>query len=284
MKNLSKNILIFPQHLFCACLVASLVSDSRRPYGLQSARLLCSWRVSRQEYCSGLPGPSTGDLSNLGIRPKSHCRQILYHLSHSVFLKFYYWNIIAVRQLLLHNKVNRLCVYKYLLPLEPPFTHHLTPLGHHSTELYTLTRAKSQGQNCQIYTNGRYAFEVAYDFGILQKQCCFLISHRNEIQHCPCVRESLDAILFHVTFAIRVPGHSTLDSLGTEGTHLGSISSRNAANKRDLQQLNLCHGSGGSFLKLYFRKLAREAKQLVPEWNKNRNSTKTRMEIRQLLV
>ena len=38
---------------------------------------------SRQEYWSGLPFPSPGDLPNPGIKPRSpDCRQILYHLSH----------------------------------------------------------------------------------------------------------------------------------------------------------------------------------------------------------
>ena len=38
---------------------------------------------SRQEYCRGLPFPSSGDLSNPGIEPRLlHCRQTLYHLSH----------------------------------------------------------------------------------------------------------------------------------------------------------------------------------------------------------
>ena len=37
----------------------------------------------RQEYWSGLPVPSSGDLPNPGIEPMSlHCRQILYRLSH----------------------------------------------------------------------------------------------------------------------------------------------------------------------------------------------------------
>ena len=38
---------------------------------------------SRQEYCSGLPCPPPGDLSNQGSNPGLlHCRQILYSLSH----------------------------------------------------------------------------------------------------------------------------------------------------------------------------------------------------------
>jgi len=42
---------------------------------------------SRQEYWSGLPFPSPGDLPNPGIKPGlQHCRQTLYHLSHQVRL------------------------------------------------------------------------------------------------------------------------------------------------------------------------------------------------------
>ena len=40
-----------------------------------------SMRFSRQEYWSGLPFPSPGDLPDPGIKP-GHCRQILYCLSH----------------------------------------------------------------------------------------------------------------------------------------------------------------------------------------------------------
>ena len=46
-----------------------------------------SIEFSMQEYWSGLPFPSPGDLPNPGIEPRSppglpHCRQTLYHLSH----------------------------------------------------------------------------------------------------------------------------------------------------------------------------------------------------------
>ena len=41
-----------------------------------------SMGFSRQEYWSGVPFPSPGDLPNPGIEPGSHCRQMLYHLSH----------------------------------------------------------------------------------------------------------------------------------------------------------------------------------------------------------
>ena len=46
---------------------------------------------SRQEYWSGLPCPSPGNLPNPGIiRGLLHCRQILYHLSHQGT----YWEVI----------------------------------------------------------------------------------------------------------------------------------------------------------------------------------------------
>ena len=42
-----------------------------------------SMEFPRQEYWSGLPFPSPGDLPNPGIGPfLLHCRQILYHPSH----------------------------------------------------------------------------------------------------------------------------------------------------------------------------------------------------------
>ena len=42
-----------------------------------------SMGLSRQEYWSGLPFPSPGDLPDPGINPSLlHCRQILYQLSY----------------------------------------------------------------------------------------------------------------------------------------------------------------------------------------------------------
>ena len=53
-------------------LVAKL-SDSPQPHGLQPTRL--SVGFSRQEYWSGLPFPSPGDLPDPGIKPKSPALQ-----------------------------------------------------------------------------------------------------------------------------------------------------------------------------------------------------------------
>ena len=59
-----------------AVLSRSVMSDSLRPYGLQSARLLCPWGFSRQEYWRGLPCPPPGDLPSPGIKPRSFALQV----------------------------------------------------------------------------------------------------------------------------------------------------------------------------------------------------------------
>ena len=52
----------------------SVVSNSLQPHGLLVQAPL-SMGFSRQEYWSGLPFPSPGDLPNLGIKPRSPALQ-----------------------------------------------------------------------------------------------------------------------------------------------------------------------------------------------------------------
>ena len=47
------------------------MSDSSVPYGLSPIRLLCPWGFSKQEYWSGLPCPTSGNLPDSGIKPAS---------------------------------------------------------------------------------------------------------------------------------------------------------------------------------------------------------------------
>ena len=47
------------------------MSDSWQPYGQVTPQAPLSMGFSRQEYWSGLPFPSPGDLPNPGIEPKS---------------------------------------------------------------------------------------------------------------------------------------------------------------------------------------------------------------------
>ena len=48
-----------------------VVSDSLQPHGLWLGRLLCPWDFPWQEYWSGLPFPTPGELPNPGIEPVS---------------------------------------------------------------------------------------------------------------------------------------------------------------------------------------------------------------------
>ena len=69
------------------CSVASVVSNSLRPHWPIACQAPLSVGFSWQEYWSGLPFPSPGDLHNSGIKPESPCllhgRWILYHWASS---------------------------------------------------------------------------------------------------------------------------------------------------------------------------------------------------------
>ena len=54
-----------------ASVTHSVVSDSLRPQWIGAHTALLSMGFSRQEYESGFPFPSPGDLPNLGIEPGS---------------------------------------------------------------------------------------------------------------------------------------------------------------------------------------------------------------------
>ena len=60
----------------CAVLSRSLVFDSLGPHGLWPTRLLYPRGFSRQEYWSGLPFPSPGDLPNSEIEYASPAWQV----------------------------------------------------------------------------------------------------------------------------------------------------------------------------------------------------------------
>ena len=65
------------------CSVASIMSDSLQPYGLQPARLLCAWgslgKNTRVGSHALLQGIFLTQEMNWGLL---HCRQILYQLSY----------------------------------------------------------------------------------------------------------------------------------------------------------------------------------------------------------
>ena len=74
------------QPCLSTCLRLLVVSKSHvrlfwDPHGWQPTSLLCPWGFSRQEYWSGLPCPSPGDVPDPGIEPRSLTLQALYHLN-----------------------------------------------------------------------------------------------------------------------------------------------------------------------------------------------------------
>ena len=82
---------------------------------------LLSMEFSRQEYWSGLPFPSPGDLPNLtqGSNPSlHHCRQILYCLSHQeAYRKI--WNASWICLSSLHRGHANLCIVPILVYILP---------------------------------------------------------------------------------------------------------------------------------------------------------------------
>ena len=72
----SKDIITSQSKYYHVWLAGSVVSDSLQPHGLQAAMRM---EFSRQEYWSGLPFPSPGDLPHPGTEPEFLGRWILYH-------------------------------------------------------------------------------------------------------------------------------------------------------------------------------------------------------------
>ena len=63
----------------CCCLVASGMSDSLQPHGLQPARLLCPWDSPGKNTAVGCHAVLQGIFPTQGSNPDFlHCRQILY--------------------------------------------------------------------------------------------------------------------------------------------------------------------------------------------------------------
>ena len=50
--------------------ICSVMSDSVNPWTV-AHQDPCPWDFSRQEYCNGLPFPSSGDFPDSGIKPES---------------------------------------------------------------------------------------------------------------------------------------------------------------------------------------------------------------------
>ena len=77
----------FTTHLYMLSCFSRVVQLFAIPWTVAHQDPL-SMEFSRQEYWSGLPCPSPGDLPTQGLNTGLlHCRQILYHLSYREVLK-----------------------------------------------------------------------------------------------------------------------------------------------------------------------------------------------------
>ena len=94
---------------WCAVLSRSVVSDSSRPFGLQPAKLLCPWDFFRQEYWSGLPFPSPG---NLPLRDRTQVSYVS-----CIAGRFYtIWAVRETHYFLIWNRLSltEVCLFKLL--------------------------------------------------------------------------------------------------------------------------------------------------------------------------
>lgn len=110
-------------------------------------------------------------------------------------------------------------------------------------ELIALTRAYqlAKGQVANLYTDSRYEFGVAHDFGMLWKQRGFLTSSGQPIKNGKLVAEFLDAIQQPKQLAIiKIPGHSKATTMEAKGNHFADAAAKQAALNSQVIQTREC--------------------------------------------
>lgn len=101
-----------------------------------------------------------------------------------------------------------------------------------AAELYALTRAciLASGKTATIYTDSRYAFGVAHDFGQLWKMRGFVSSSGRPLQHHALVNELLDAIMRPTKLAIvKCTAHSQENDPVSRGNAMADFAAKQAA-------------------------------------------------------
>jgi len=115
------------EHLFtCLCAVCSVTQSCSTLWDLM-ARLLCPWRVPRQEYWSGLPFPSPGDLPDPRIEPVSLVPSALagrffttvpighlYIFFGKISVQIFHLFLIGLLGCFLNIELSELCIYIFL--------------------------------------------------------------------------------------------------------------------------------------------------------------------------
>ncbi|XP_053177619.1 uncharacterized protein LOC128361258 [Scomber japonicus] len=99
-------------------------------------------------------------------------------------------------------------------------------------ELYALTRACiiASGKTATIYTDSRYAFGVAHDFGQLWKMRGFVSSSGRPLRHHALVNDLLDAIMRPFQLAIvKCAAHSQENDPVSRGNAMADFAAKQAA-------------------------------------------------------
>lgn len=128
-----------------------------------------------------------------------------------------------------------LCGYSVVsLPADVHEAYALPFNSAQQAELMALARAGEifEGQRVNIYTDSRYAFGVAHDFGMLWLQRGFVAADGKPIYNKCLVTRLLDAVTFPQHLAIiKVKGHNTDDSHERLGNDLADTHAKAAAAK-----------------------------------------------------
>ena len=133
--------------MWAPCSGTSVVADLVQTCGLEPARLLCPWDSPSQEYCSGLPCPSPGDLLNPGIEPvmspaSSASQENSSLLSHLGALR---WVIPINVTTLLKTKSLHISINEIKIPINP--LHANINNTFLCVKITTLSKAKRTGRD-----------------------------------------------------------------------------------------------------------------------------------------
>ena len=109
-----------------------------------------------------------------------------------------------------------------------PMVHMVTHEWSQEVSSPTQTHTSAKDKTASIYTDGRYAFGITHDYGMLRKQHGSFTSSGNKFLNGPYVQELLDAMFSLAVLAInKIQRHSKLDLLEAKRNHLADISARN---------------------------------------------------------
>ncbi|KAM4691132.1 uncharacterized protein WCC33_015985 [Rhinophrynus dorsalis] len=88
----------------------------------------------------------------------------------------------------------------------------------------------AEGKRANIYTDSRYAYGVAHDFGVIWKARGFLTSAGTPVKHHQAIRELMEALTLPTEVAIlKVKAHTKLTTMEARGNNLADQTAKKAA-------------------------------------------------------